>query len=785
MSLPRIVRPGKGAVAGERAMKLASRLPLILALVACMLAAGCTRDPNVRKQKYYESGQRYFEKGKYHEAAIQFNNAVQIDPQYADAHYQLALTYLKLHQWNRGYQELSRVLEIDPNNYKAQIDLANMLISAGRYKEAKEQHLDLVAREHPDDPDLHMALANYQSGIGNLAAALQEMQKAISLAPKRAELYLSLGMLQFSGQQYDAAEASFKQATQLDPKAMNAQLALGSFYERRGRYSEAEQQFRHAVQVDPKDPDPRSALVRLLTTEDKKSEAETFLRQTKQDLSDNSVGYRMLGDWYFANGDIDRATTEYQSLYEDHPKDLQVRKNYTQLLILKNRLDDARKIDDAILKQYPQDEDALIFRGQILLHENKPSDAIDPLQAALRNDPDNGVGHYHLGLAFTRLGNLARAESEFRDAVRTRPDILDAQVALAKLSMGKGDWNGLYDTASNIIQAKPAAAEGYVFRAVAAMNLGQKTQAEQDINKAIEVGPNNPLGYIWLGNLRLPDKRYPEAEKSFLRALDLDPKSSDALNGLMRTYLLQKDADKAIAAANAQIAKVPDSSAFYDLLGTALFDAKKDNKEAEAALQKSVELDRTNGDAYLKLGQVQFAEGSTSQAIATYQQGIKDNPRDPALYIFLGESYEHEQSWNDAKAAYRKALEIQPENAIASNNLAYLMLQQGGNVDVALAMAQTARRAMPDSPKAADTLGWAYYQKGAYKTAIDLFKEALKKDPNDPTVHYHLGMAYKQTDQIVAARDHLRQVLKINPNFTDVNTHASDVKRELSAVGGL
>jgi len=51
---------------------------------------------------------------------------------------------------------------------------------------------------------------------------------------------------------------------------------------------------------------------------------------------------------------------------------------------------------------------------------------------------------------------------------------------------------------------------------------------------------------------------------------------------------------------------------------------------------------------------------------------------------------------------YQQALNIQPDNPLASNNLAYVMLQQGGNVDVALAMAQTARRGMPDSPQAAE-----------------------------------------------------------------------------------
>src|SRR5207245_9129303 len=64
------------------------RFFLILALMGIVFS-GCSRDPNVRKQKYFESGQRYFERGKYREAAIQYSNAVQVDPRFTDAHYQL------------------------------------------------------------------------------------------------------------------------------------------------------------------------------------------------------------------------------------------------------------------------------------------------------------------------------------------------------------------------------------------------------------------------------------------------------------------------------------------------------------------------------------------------------------------------------------------------------------------------------------------------------------------------------------------------------------------------
>jgi Tfp pilus assembly protein PilF len=82
-------------------MKLSPNFRLVLALgLIATIFVGCSRDPNVRKQKYYESAQRYAEKGQYREAAVQYKNAIQIDSTYGNAHYGLAQSFLKLQQWN-------------------------------------------------------------------------------------------------------------------------------------------------------------------------------------------------------------------------------------------------------------------------------------------------------------------------------------------------------------------------------------------------------------------------------------------------------------------------------------------------------------------------------------------------------------------------------------------------------------------------------------------------------------------------------------------------------------
>jgi len=141
-------------------------------VAVCLLAAlltGCSRDPNVRKQKLMESGQRYFDKGQYREAAIQFQNAIQLDSRFADAHYKMALTAMKLQQWPTAFQELTTTVQLQPDQYAAHLDMANLLILSRQFSDAKE-HLDLLAQKQPNNPEVYVARANYYAGMNNMTA---------------------------------------------------------------------------------------------------------------------------------------------------------------------------------------------------------------------------------------------------------------------------------------------------------------------------------------------------------------------------------------------------------------------------------------------------------------------------------------------------------------------------------------------------------------------------------------------------------------------------------------
>ncbi len=91
------------------------------------------------------------------------------------------------------------------------------------------------------------------------------------------------------------------------------------------------------------------------------------------------------------------------------------------------------------------------------------------------------------------------------------------------------------------------------------------------------------------------------------------------------------------------------------------------------------------------------------------------------------------------------------------------MLEHGGDLNVALTLAQTARRGLPTLPNSADTLGWAYYHGGSFSVAAPLFEEAVKKEPSNSTYHYHLGLTYQKLKEPTRARAELQKAISIAP----------------------
>lgn len=133
----------------------------------------------------------------------------------------------------------------------------------------------------------------------------------------------------------------------------------------------------------------------------------------------------------------------------------------------------------------------------------------------------------------------------------------------------------------------------------------------------------------------------------------------------------------------------------------------------------------------------------------------------------------------EAQKRYEKVLEIEPHAPVAANNLAWLYAEGGGNLDVALQLAKTAKERLPDAPEVNDTLGWIYYKKNVPGLAIPVLQSAVLAQPATPEFHYHLGLAYLKSGDKEKAKQSLQQALKLKGDFDG----AQEARRTLQTIG--
>src|SRR5262249_42887752 len=168
---------------------------------------------------------------------------------------------------------------------------------------------------------------------------------------------------------------------------------------------------------------------------------------------------------------------------------------------------------------------------------------------------------------------------------------------------------------------------------------------------------------------------------------------------------------------------------------------------------------------YGALAQLYLFERKLDQARAEFEAMAERSPTSVAAHTMVGVLLEAKGDIEGARGRFERVLQIDPEAAVACNNLAWIYSQHGGNLDVAMHLAQTAQKRMPEVPEVGDTLGFIYYKKNLTSLAISTLKVSAEKDPGNALYQYHLGLAYASAGDTTKARGSLSRALALKPDF--------------------
>ncbi len=192
---------------------------------------------------------------------------------------------------------------------------------------------------------------------------------------------------------------------------------------------------------------------------------------------------------------------------------------------------------------------------------------------------------------------------------------------------------------------------------------------------------------------------------------------------------------------------------------------------ARQIMDKLIKADPMDLTAHLSYGAVLARHDKFDEAIPIYQSLI-DRISAPqrqhwALFYRQGIAFERTKQWPKAERAFKKALDLFPNQPSVLNYLGYSWVDMGINLQEGLDLIRKAVQIRPNDGYMVDSLGWAYYRLGRFEEAVVDLERAVSLRPADPTINDHLGDAYWRAGRKLEATFQWQHALSLEPSKED------------------
>jgi len=751
-------------------------LAVILAALATVLTACNRLTPLQRSQRELATARTDVKLGKISESIIEYRRALQDDPKLEVAHFELGELYIGEGDYLNGSRHLTAAVDLDGSNFAARLALADILLLAHNYTDAKSQ-ADEVLSARPDDTGALLVQAKSLAGLDQFNDAHTVVERVLKAEPENAGAWLLLAGVQFQDKDFAASESSFRRAIQLDHSQVSAVAAFTALLLRQKRAAEAEAVIRECIARNPKSLSARYVLAAFLWQEQRLPEAEVAFRDLSALGQSDPESRAALASFYVASRKLDLAEREYTQIVGTYRDDFQNRNALASLYLIVGKPSQAEPLLNQVLAMQPDNPEALLLRGQVRLQQMRFDDAIADLQHATRANPALAAPHYYLATTQLRKGQLQLAENELQTSLELQPDFQPARTLLAAIQIDAGDLRQSLANLDQVVENKPALIQPYIMRSMIIAENGDFEHAEKDLLPLLRQFPDRFAQAATLRALawvRINQKKYEEGRAFLQRAEQVEPLSRETLYLLGLSYIQENKPDAALSLIRARLRDNPRWAEGYEVAGSLMLLASRYDA-AETFFRQAISQDPQPASEWQGLGDALLLQSKYDQALDAFRKALDRSSQSADLYMRMAQIHDRKGEWDKAEEDYQKVLIFEPDDAVAKNNLAWDYAEHAGNMSVALRLAQEAANTRPDDPEISDTLGWVYLRMNTPDSAVRVLKDSVAKGPKNAEYSYHLGIAYFKTGNTAEAKRYLESALTLQPNFPQ----ADDAKKIL------
>ena len=535
-------------------------------------------------------GHDKFRQGNYRGAIADYDRAIELKPDYAEACFSRGVAKGCLGDYRGAIADCDRVIEFKPDDAEAYFLRGIAKGGLGDHDGAIAD-FDQVIESKPDYVEAYFLRGSDKFALGDYEGAIADSDRAIELKPDYVNAYYTRGVAKGSLGDYRGAIADYDRAIELKPDDAEAYFLRGGAKSELGDYEGAIADYDRAIELKP-------------------DYANAYYNR--------GVAKGRLDDYHGAKANYDRAI-ELNPNYAEA---------YTNRGFAKGGLDDyhgAKADYDRAIELKPDDANAYYGRGVAKSALGDHDGAIEDCDQAIMLTPDYAYSYISRGAAKSKLGDLRGAITDYNRAIELKPDYAKAYFLRGGAKEGLDDYKGAIADYDRVVELKSDHAEAYNNRGNAKSALGDHDGAIADFDRSIELNPDSVDTYFLRGFAKGKLDDYKGAIADYDRAIELKPEYADAYynRGVAKSKL--GDQDGTIADYDRAIELNPKFAKAYYNRGNAKFELGN-HDGAKADYDRAIEFNPDDANAYSNRGIAKRRLGDYAGAEADRKRAIELDP---------------------------------------------------------------------------------------------------------------------------------------------------------------
>ncbi len=641
--------------------------------------------------------------------------------------YLQGLIALRQNDLPKAKDALSAVLLQAPEHRPSLLLAGEVELRSGNLSMA-EQHLSKAARG-PLAPAVQRLLATTYLKQNRPGKAIDTLQPLLQDAATRdagvsllaGEAYLANGDVRRAAEYFEASKAA-------PSNEAAARTRLGQIAVTRGDLERGAQELQAASLLSATQVEPDLMLVALhLRRQDSAkalAAAQAFIKKQPQ----NPMGPVLAGMAQLAKADRAAARQSFEAALKIKPDHVPALRGLTDLDVADAKAADAQRRYDTLLAKKPDDEQLLVALAELQERTGRVDDAGKTLRKAVAASPRSPAPAIALVQYHLRRKDAKAAMEVAQEAVSNNPDQLRLVELLGMTQEAAGASRDALRTLTALVLKEPHA-----------------------------VGP-----LVRLAQIQARQRDFDGAASTLVRAQEKAPDNDGVTRELIGVYLQGGKIEPALKIARDLQARRPQDAIGHALEGDVRVFTKK-WPEAERAYRAALKVNPRAGAVAAKVYRVLTVTGKKKEAADLAADWMARNPADMSMRLIVAEAALGAREYPLAAQQYEAALAIDPNNAMALNNLAWVL---GELKDPkAIGFAERAVALAPNSPSVLDTLGMLHLRAGDAAKAMQSLERMRQLAPDRLDLRLHYAMGLKQSGRVQEAEAELRELAAAKVDF--------------------